>query len=123
MLVPRLGITGSALATVIGSAFLAALMLITLKQKMPQLALGKQVNWRALLLAITGMVAFLAGMDWLMEPIISRAGLLLYVLFISVTGGAVYLLLLLRQGAFRKTDLSMLPLAGLWIRLHKERDS
>ncbi|RYG72690.1 polysaccharide biosynthesis protein [Lentibacillus lipolyticus] len=123
MFVPYIGITGSAAATVVSLALLAAMVLLALKQKLPDLAFKKQVNWPAFMLAVTGMAVFLAGMDWLIEPVVSRAGLLLYVLFISFAGGAIYIIILLRLGAFRETELSMLPLSRLWIQLHKARDS
>ncbi|TRM11119.1 polysaccharide biosynthesis protein [Lentibacillus cibarius] len=122
VLVPYMGMAGGATATVISLACLAMMMLVTLKHKLPQLAPAKQVNWYALFVALTGMIAFLIGMDWLVGPVISRTGLLLYVLFISATGGVIYLLLLVRLQAFRETELSMLPFARLWIQLHKARD-
>ncbi|QKY70898.1 polysaccharide biosynthesis protein [Lentibacillus sp. CBA3610] len=121
-LVPLLGIDGSALATVLSLAVFAGLMLIGLKRKLPGLHLNKHVNWAALLTATTGMVLFLLGMDYLIGPIASRFGLLLYVMFISIVGAMIYLALLLRLKAFTDRQLSMLPFARVWIRIHKERD-
>jgi len=122
VLVPLFGITGSAIATVLGLAAFAAFMMAALKRKLPALKVAKYLNWTALVLAIIGMAVFLACMDYLFEPITSRTGLFFYVMFISLAGAMIYLVLLLRLKAFSEKELSMLPFAGMLIRLHKERD-
>ncbi|WP_010531212.1 putative polysaccharide biosynthesis protein [Lentibacillus jeotgali] len=122
VLVPLFGITGSALATVLGLAAFAAMMIMALKRKLPELKLANHLNWTALVIALAGMAVFLAGMDYLFEPITSRAGLLFYVMFISIAGAIVYLILLLRLRAFTEKELSMFPFAAVLIRIHKERD-
>ncbi|GGK01124.1 sugar transporter [Lentibacillus kapialis] len=122
VLVPLFGITGSAVATVFGLAAFVVMIIIALKRKLPALNLLNHLNWSAIVIALTGMAVFLAGMDYLFEPVASRASLLFYVLFISTAGATVYLVLLLRLGVFTKKELSMFPFAGVLTRIHKERD-
>lgn len=122
MLVPFFGITGSAVATVFSLAILAILMLFALKRKLPNLKVEKQINWRALVIAAGGMAVYLAVVDFLAEDITSRLVLLFYIIFISVTGACIYMLLLLRFKAFTESELSMLPFASILIRFHKERE-
>ncbi|WP_164670628.1 putative polysaccharide biosynthesis protein [Virgibacillus doumboii] len=122
VLVPFFGITGSAAATVFSLAVLAILMLVALKRKLPSLQVERQINWRALVVAAGGMTVYLAAVDYLVGDIESRLVLLLYVIFISITGACIYTLLLLRFKAFTEKELSMLPFASLLIRIHKERE-
>lgn len=123
MLVPLYGITGSALATVISLAVFAVLMITGLKRKLPHLHVTKQINWPALTIAIVGMAGFLFAVDHLMDPIASRSGLLCHVLFMTIGGAVIYIVMLLRLRTFTEKELSMLPFARILIHIHKERDS
>src|SRR5699024_1591983 len=122
VLVPLFGITGSAAATVLGLVAFATMMIMALKRKLPDLNPVNHLNWTALVIALTGMSVFLAGMDYLIEPITSRTSLLFYVMCISIAGAIVYLVLLLRLRAFTEKELSMFPFARVLTRIHKERD-
>ncbi|WP_246206684.1 putative polysaccharide biosynthesis protein [Virgibacillus ihumii] len=122
LLVPLFGITGGAVATVLSLSVLTLLLLGTVKRMLPGLHVEKQINWTALIVAAFGMLAYLSVIDFLTPDIASRGGLLLYVLFIVITGALLYIFLLLRFRAFTEKELSMLPFAGFWIRLHKERE-
>lgn len=122
ILVPLFGITGGAIATVVSLSVLAILLLGTVKKKLPGLRVERQINWVALGVATLGMVAYLAVIDFFVPVIESRGMLLLYVLFIVITGALLYIILLLRCRAFTERELAMLPFAAFWIRLHKERE-
>ncbi|MFD1362573.1 putative polysaccharide biosynthesis protein [Lentibacillus salinarum] len=122
MLVPWLGITGSAIATVLSLAVFAGLLMQALKRKLPKLQVARHISWFALAVANAGMIGFILGVRYLVGPIASRTGLLVYVMVISITGALIYLGLLLRFKAFTEKELSLLPFARIFIRLHKERD-
>ncbi|SFB31745.1 polysaccharide transporter, PST family [Lentibacillus halodurans] len=122
LLVPLFGITGGALATVLSLTVFTVLMVAGLKQKLPDYHMKKHVNGSALIIAITVMIVFLWGMDHLVGPVASRSGLFFYVMFLTVGGAFIYLVLLLRLKAFTEKELSMLPFAGALIRIHKERE-
>lgn len=123
VLVPILGITGSAIATVISLLMLALMMLYTLKRKLPNLKVEKQINWYALVIASTGMSVYLLIIDLLPTDSYSRFDLLAYIVFVVITGSIVYSVLLLRYRAFTKKELAMLPLAPLLIRIHRGRET
>ncbi|MHA6252898.1 putative polysaccharide biosynthesis protein [Oceanobacillus sp. CAU 1775] len=115
LLVPILGITGSAFATVLSLLVLLILVSAELKRKLPNLALVKQVNWRSLLFATGGMMLFIFFVDFFMPSELSRGEAFIYVLFVASIGAIIYLLLLLRSRVFTKEEISMLPLARIWI--------
>ncbi|GAA0609084.1 oligosaccharide flippase family protein [Virgibacillus siamensis] len=121
-LVPLFGITGGAIATVLSLTVLAFLLLVTIKRILPGLHVERRIKWTALIVASFGMLAYLSVMDFLAPSMETRSELLLYVLFIVITGALLYIILLLRFRAFTEKELSMLPFAAFWIRLHKERE-
>ena len=102
LIVPLLGITGGALATVVSLFALCGIVLFELKRKLPRLALQKAINWTAFVTASIGMIVYIAGVKAIMPPIagMSRMTLLIWVLIIAVTGGLLYLILLIRLKAF-----------------------
>lgn len=120
--VPFLGITGSALATVISLFVLCAVVLFELKRKLPMFSFQKGIKWRAFLKASIGMVIYIGGLKLVLPDIatLSRFTLLLWVIFSAVSGALLYLFTLVRNQAFSKEELSMLPFANFFIRLSKE---
>ncbi|GGB51159.1 putative membrane protein YabM [Lentibacillus populi] len=122
VLVPLLGITGSAIATVISLLILSGLVMIELKRKLPDLLFWKTLNWRALIISGLGMAIYLLLIDFSIHLFTySRFGLLIYVLFVVLSGAAVYLVLLLKNKAFTEEELMMLPFSSFLVQLHKGR--
>ena len=122
--VPIWGITGSAVATVLSLFLLCSILFIELHKKIPQIKLFRQINLWALIKASFGMIGYLLIINYLFpyDTISSRLGLLVYVLFIVITGAVIYLILLLRCKAFTDKELTLLPFAPFLIKLHRGRD-
>lgn len=117
LFVPVWGITGSAMATVLGLLFLAGLTFAALKRKLPKLLLWKTLNWKALAIAVMGMAVDVWVIHAVMQMIgiQTRSGLLLHVGIVSVTGAFIYVLLLLKYRAFTKEEKAILPIPP-WIK-------
>ncbi|MFD1039877.1 oligosaccharide flippase family protein [Virgibacillus byunsanensis] len=124
MLVPIWGITGGAIATVISLLILCVIVLVELKRKLPRLDYKRQIKWQALMIASGGMVIYLYIIQYATTyvTISSRLELLVYVMFAVITGAFIYIFLLLRFKAYTEVELSMLPFAGFFIRIHKGRN-
>ncbi|WP_188456141.1 putative polysaccharide biosynthesis protein [Virgibacillus oceani] len=124
LIVPFLGITGGALATVLSLLVLSILVILELERKLPGLRYLEQIKWRSLFIACGTMTIYIWVMDHLFSiaNLSSRIELLVYVMFIAITGAAVYILLLIKCGAFSERELSMLPFAAFFIRLHRGRN-
>lgn len=122
ILVPLFEIKGSALATVISLLFLCAAVLLELKRKLPALSLGKSIAWYPFILAAGSMFIYVSLIKIVMPDIfgLSRLVLLLWVMFIAVTGACLYMLVLIRFKAFSTKELVMMPFANVLIRLAKE---
>lgn len=120
-LVPLLGITGSALATVGSLLLLLILVGFELKRKIPNLSLLTHVRWLSLSVATGGMILFIFLVDLFVPTDLSRGATFVYVLLIAGIGACIYLLVLLRSRVFTKQEISMLPFARIWISLYKER--
>lgn len=119
--VPILGITGSALATILSLFVFFLLVMFELRKKLPELALIRSINWLALFLATLGMILYIQVIDLFVPAELSRREALLYVLMVAGTGAIIYFILLLRGRAFTAKQIHMLPLSKLWIRIYKER--
>lgn len=124
LLVPLWGITGSALATICSLLLLTVVVIYELHRRMPTIKFLQAVNVRAFMIASLGMSGFIFIVHYLFpyDMITSRVALLLYVMFISIAGAIIYLLLLLKCRTFTTKELMMLPRASLFIRIHKGRD-
>ena len=121
LLVPVMGITGSALATVIGLGVFMSLVMMELRRKLPGLAMAKQINWWTLTFAVFAMVLYIFIIDFFVPDTLSRSGALVYVLVVSLTGAIIYIIVLLRGRAFISREISILPFANLLMRIYKER--
>lgn len=123
MLVPIFGITGAALATILGLACFSLLVYIGLKRKLPALKLMRQINWSTLVLAVSAMLIYIFVIDLFVPTELSRFGSLLYVGFVAGTGACIYLFILLRGRTFISEEINMLPWSHVWMRIYKERKS
>lgn len=123
LVVPLWGITGSAITTVLSLVILCLVVLLELKRKLPALNLFGNINWWALVKATVTMIIYiqLVGYFFPAALIPSRIVLLLYVLFIAITGGVIFIFILLRGRAFTVQELKMLPFSPLFIRIYKGR--
>ncbi|MGJ9460224.1 putative polysaccharide biosynthesis protein [Oceanobacillus sp. CF4.6] len=123
LLVPVLGIMGSAIATVLSLLVLFIIVLYELKKKLPRIDFLGQIIWSALIKSSIAMVAYITLMDWIFSEAAeaSRVLLLFYVLFIAITGAIIFIMILLRGSAFTENELAMLPKSGLFIRIYKGR--
>lgn len=123
LFVPIWGVTGSAVTTILSLTILYLLVSLSLKRKLPALHFFRRLNSWALIRAVVSMVIYLLLVDYVYSyfAVSSRFGLLLYILFIAITGGALFVHGLLRGRAFTEIELAMLPFASLFIRIHKGR--
>ncbi|RDW15309.1 low temperature requirement protein B [Oceanobacillus arenosus] len=125
LLVPWWGITGSAIATVLSLLVLFILVMFELKRKLPDLNFFRQIKWRALFAGTISMIVYLLVMKYcllgLSGNVTSRLYLLGYVLFVAGTGACIFLVCLLRGGAFSEEQLKMLPFASILIRIQRGR--
>ncbi|MFC3040977.1 oligosaccharide flippase family protein [Virgibacillus xinjiangensis] len=121
--VPWWGIAGSAWATVISLLLLCLMVYSSLTREFPGLKFFEKIRWRTLLAALTIMVIYLIIMEMLLPArwLDSRVSLLFYIMFVSCSGGAFYLYILVRGHAFTEEQLHMLPLSKLFIHIHRGR--
>ncbi|WP_100011847.1 putative polysaccharide biosynthesis protein [Lentibacillus sediminis] len=118
------GITGGALATVLALLILCTCVLWELKRKLPELDFFRRLDWLTLGKALVAMLAAILLLEFLFldQVSASRLGLLFYVLTVSVTGGVLYLFVLLKGWAFTEKELGMLPFSQFFIRIHNGRN-
>ncbi|WP_249872208.1 putative polysaccharide biosynthesis protein [Oceanobacillus saliphilus] len=123
LLVPLLGITGSAIATVMSLLLLYIIVMYELKRKIPGLGFLSRIRWLTLIKSSVTMVTYILLMDWFLYDLVtaSRLALLFYVVFIAFTGGLLFIIILLRGRAFTEDELEMLPKSQLFIRIYKGR--
>src|SRR5699024_12054621 len=101
-LVPRVGLSGEAVASVLIFLLLSLFVLFVSQLLFPILLYSRYIRWRAFFAAAGGIVICLFSAECLglCIGLSSRLGLLVYVLLTVAIGAAVYILLLLRLGAF-----------------------
>lgn len=121
LFMPMYGMYGASLATVCALLVLCLVIVWLVKRYLPEMNLFENVRVSVLLMASGGMAVYILLIKYLGTwlPIPSRFGLLLYVLFLVVTGGLVYLCLLLRYRAFTERQLGVLPFSGVFIALQQ----
>ena len=121
ILVPRIGINGSAISSVLSLGLLCILSLLLLKRRITKISLVKMINWRALSYASVSMTLFLIISKYLLinSVIHSRLYLFSYIMVIVSFGGLIYLLCLLRFDALSKRQLHTLPFAHSIIKLER----
>lgn len=111
LLVPLFGLYGAAWASVSGAFVVLAWNLWLMRRRFRPSA-WRKLPFFKLLLALGGMTAFLVGISmletyWL--PIESRGILLLFTLTVAGIGGLVYLMILIKSGAFSREELGQIP--------------
>src|SRR5699024_5033362 len=81
--VPYIGITGSSIATVLSMIILCILILWQVKKVLPKFKLFQVINWKALLIAGTGLITYIKMIHFTFPHTIiqTRLVLLIYVLF------------------------------------------
>ncbi len=121
LLVSKLGIMGSALATIISLLILSGVSLMFLRSKLTRISFVKMINWRAFLYASASMVSFLVIIKYFLGNyfIESRLMLLTYIIIIVGIGGLIYLLLLLRYNGLSKRQIQALPLVDVILKLEQ----
>src|SRR5699024_10087078 len=108
-LVPLLGITGSALATVLSLLVLTGLLMWKLKQYLPFHQFFKYIHYRAFFLGLGLMSGLLFTLKYLMDPLsLSRYLLAVTVLFFILIGVVSYLAILLKYRVFSMKQLQVL---------------
>lgn len=125
ILVPLLGIMGSALATVGSLLLLTAVLFYNLYRKLPELAFFQNLNWRALIWSGAGMTIYIMMIDFIVMwfDLTTRLDMLVYVIFTVLSAGFVYLYILLKYKALSEEELAMLPMGALLIRIQRGRHS
>jgi len=122
LLVPYLGITGSAISTVFSLAVLCTIVLIELKRKFPDLQVLERINFKTLIIASLVMIAYILIMKTLCSGLVtSRLALLLFICTVAGGGAIIFIICLLRGRAFTEQELEMLPFAQKFIHIHKGR--
>lgn len=121
LLVSKLGIIGSSLATIISLLFLSLLSLNYLKNKLTKDSFIKMINWRAFISASITMVSSLLILKHFLGNIfvISRIMLLIYIILVVGIGAIIYLIFLLRYDALSRRQLSALPFITIVLKLEK----
>ncbi|WP_284140727.1 MULTISPECIES: polysaccharide biosynthesis protein [unclassified Virgibacillus] len=122
LLVPFWGLLGGSIATILSLLLFCILVLYSLKRYIPTLSLLRKIKWPAFIRATLSMMLYVASWNWLLPnpDEVARTTLLLIVTFISLTGGGIYMLLLIRGNVFTQKELAMLPFASFFIQLTKE---
>jgi len=124
LLVPFLGITGSAIATVISLLVLAIAVMKQLNVRLRAIKLFSSIKSRAVIGAASGMIVYLTIIRLLIPfNVMNRLQLLIYVLFLASSGAAIYFILLLRLRAFSDEQLSTLPFGHQLMKWNKGRDN
>ncbi|WP_067841266.1 putative polysaccharide biosynthesis protein [Amphibacillus sediminis] len=111
LLIAHFGITGAALATVIGSAVILMLNLIQLK-KILSLSKLMTVPWQGFGGALSLMIGVTMILNRLAQPIfnnISRIGQFIYLLVIIILAVFVYLKTLIKLNAFSEDEVDAIP--------------
>jgi len=121
LLVAKLGIIGSSLATVISLLFLSGLSLLFLKNKITKQSFLKMINWRAFIYAALCMSTSLLAFKYSLANLVSewRFLLFIYIIVVVSVGAMIYLLLLLRFNALSQRQLNTLPLTTIIFKIEK----
>lgn len=119
--IPLYGMKGAAVATVLSLFFLFLFVMFEMNRKLPKLKIHLYIRWRSVFIA--SFILFIYVSAWqLLVPesfLASRLVLLLYVCVVSISGGLLYLIMLVRTSAFTDSQLKILPKSSLLLRLTK----
>lgn len=123
-LIPHMGMKGAAIATVGSLSLLLIITLLELRRNVPGLHLLTHIHFRPFVIAIISMITLLFMMKILLPytAITSRFSLLIYVVVKVCVGALIYLVTLIRFGAFSEREIEMLPFAPILLQIYKGRD-
>lgn len=124
ILIPIYEVYGASIATVLSLSVLLLLVGIELYRKLPSMRLYSSMSWRSLATASLAMIIYLLIMQSLFSALVMdiRLLLLVYVLFISVSGAGLFLFVLLKTGGLTEEQIRILPKSTYLLRIyHKGR--
>lgn len=118
--IPIYGMPGASLATIGALFVLCTIIMWYLKRKLHLFVLG-ELKWFAFIVATVGMTVYLLAIKGIATfiTIPSRLGLLIFVIFLVITGVLVFVSLLLRYRAFSDVQLAALPFSRVVIELQQ----
>jgi len=121
LFIPLYGMKGAAIATISSLFFLFLLVMVEMHRKLPQLKIYQYIRWRSVSTASFILLIYVGAWQlFVPESILaSRLILLFYVCVVSISGGILYLVILIRTGAFTESQLKLLPKSSLLLRLTK----
>lgn len=121
LLVPSFSIYGSALATVLSLSTLCFVMMIVLHKKLPALAFFRHIRWVHFMIASSSMALYIIGVKFVFHQMVdlTRLHSLYYVLFVVLSGGFIYISLLLRYRIFSENQISALPFSKQLLQLQR----
>ncbi|MCA0972710.1 polysaccharide biosynthesis protein [Halobacillus litoralis] len=116
-LVPALGLKGAAIGSVVAVAFVLIGNIVTLGQEM-KTNRWMWLPWRPIIVAAIAMTAFVWPVSYL-HPWVEgdRFLSLVFTLGVVLVGAAIYLVALLKIGAFTKREVEAMPFSHGWLRL------
>lgn len=117
--IPKLGLLGAALASLVSLFILCIVTARYFKRKFRHLALFAQLKKKAYLMSLLTMSLVLLMMKWLVPMPVLRPYLMVYVLTLVTLGAVVYFIMLLRHDALTDKQLQTLPLGHIWLQLEK----
>ncbi|MFS0749650.1 putative polysaccharide biosynthesis protein [Oceanobacillus sp. 1P07AA] len=123
LFIPSLGMLGASISTVCSLLCLFLLIMMEIRRKLPELHIHRSIQWKSILIAAVAL-SFYVWICKFMVPEIwldSRVFLLLYLLAISLSGGIIYFIIILRMQGFTKRQLQLLPKSTLLLRLMEKR--
>lgn len=120
LLIPYYGMIGASFATV-GALLVLCILIIWYLRSRLGLSVLAELKWGGLSIATGGMVLYLFILKYLATfiEISTRFDLLLYVIFLVITGALVFIGLLLRYRAFTEEQLAALPFSRVIISLQR----
>ncbi|CEI80227.1 polysaccharide biosynthesis family protein [Oceanobacillus oncorhynchi subsp. incaldanensis] len=124
ILIPHFEVYGASIATILSLSVLLLLVGIELYRKLPSVSLYRSMSWKSLAAASLSMVIYLLVMQRMFSALVIdiRLLLLIYVLFISVSGAGLFLFVLLKTGGLTEAQIRILPKSAYMLRIyHKGR--
>ncbi|UUI03225.1 oligosaccharide flippase family protein [Oceanobacillus jeddahense] len=121
ILIPLYGVYGASIATVLSLSVLLLLVVMELYRKLPDMPLYRSISWKSLAIASVSMIIYLLIMQSIFSGFVMhiRWLLLVYVLFISVSGAGLFLFVLLKTGGLTEAQIRILPKSAFLLRIYR----
>lgn len=121
LIVPLWGLVGSAIATVMSLVVLMIITFIELYRHVPHLNILHMIKWRMFGLSLSGMTLYLFILKSIMNVSMfqSRLVLLVYVMFLVISGAFIYIFILIRLNVLSKQQINVLPAHQFLIKLQR----